>query len=147
MIGSVFGLVGKTIKSLVQITSNKVEYKVEEAKERHKTRINVEKNNQNLALSKTSFNNEFDQRVLKGSKSWTSFLPLLLVGAPFVVAYFSPSLVKQYFEVIKDNIPTFWTDTFVIVILGVGGLNAVKNPIGSLLSLVHDFKEKRKKKE
>lgn len=118
--------------------------KTEVAKAKHTIELAELNLRAKLMSSEQSHNQEWEIQSLKVRKrspmQWISFLVL---GSPFVIAWFDAGLVKDYFEVSLQVIPEWYQQVFISIVGVIWGIHSVKDAYKDYL-LRKDFKDSKK---
>ena len=105
-------------------------------KEEQKTKSAIEVNKQQLAISKTEYNAEWEMAALANSDKWMKRLSYAMFASPLVVAVFAPDWVYYYFQHAITKVPDWWVKTFVSINGSVWGISALKNSITGIIGQI-----------
>ncbi len=102
------------------------------AKAKIDTQLAREENNARLLRDEASYNNEWEQSQLLDSDKWLRRICFVIFSAPFVIAYFNPTAVSDYFEIALNLIPEWYIKTYIGIVGAVWGISVLRNPIKTL---------------
>ena len=98
----------------------------------HKTKMNIEENNQRLALSKQNANSAWEIAALKGQDKLVRRVSFFMFAAPFFIATIAPEHVRMYFDVAIMAIPQWWLKTYVSITGTIWGIASLKDILPSI---------------
>lgn len=98
------------------------------------TALAVEQNKARLAIDTLKCNTSWEMAELAQVDKWMRRISFLMFTAPFVVALFSPTGVKNYFEVAIQAIPHWYCVTYMAITGAIWGISSLKNPLSQLFA-------------
>lgn len=94
-----------------------------------------------LVMNRESHNQSWEIESLKQKpKTFMQWISFLVLGAPFIVAWFNPALVKTYFVVSLAVIPLWYQQMFIAIIGVIWGIAQLKNAAEGISNTIKSYK-------
>lgn len=119
---AIFSLFSGWVKGKQEL--QKVKIDVERALEENKAR---------LLRDEASYNSAWEQAQLVDKDLLIRRICFCIFSAPFVIAYFDPQAIANYFTTALAVIPHWYIQTYVSIVGAVWGISALKNVAPSLI--------------
>lgn len=96
-----------------------------------------------LVMNRESHNQTWEIEALKRKpKTVMQWISFLVLGAPFIIAWFNPALVKSYFVVSLAVIPLWYQQMFIAIIGVIWGIAQLKNAAEGISNTIKSYKSK-----
>ena len=138
--------IGSIISSLIDWVGGWFKNKQELAKEKWKTKIEIEKNKQRLAIDSQSNNHEWEMANLTDKDKMLRWVSFILFSAPFIIALVAPEHVAIYFEKSIKTIPIWWQKTYMAMMGGIWGISSLKNSVPTLVNGMRKSRRRKRKR-
>lgn len=124
-----FRFIGDIVSTIFKPINTWQERKSDVKKAKHAMEMAEIEFKTQLILNKESHNQNWEIESLKVSKDkkWMQWISFIVLGLPFVIAWFNPELVQQYFEVSLAVIPEYYQKMFISIIGVIWGVAQLKN--------------------
>lgn len=96
-----------------------------------------------LVMNRESHNQVWEIEALKRppQKSPMQWISFIVLGCPFIIAWFNPQLVNDYFNVSLVVIPLWYQQTFISIIGVIWGIANLKNAAEGINKMLLQRKE------
>lgn len=94
-----------------------------------------------LVMNRESHNQTWEIEALKRKpKTVMQWISFLVLGAPFIIAWFNPVLVAAYFSTSLAVIPLWYQQMFIAIIGVIWGIAQLKNAADGISNTIRNFK-------
>ncbi|MDB4312144.1 hypothetical protein N9937_01810 [bacterium] len=136
-------IIGTLITSLLNYVGGWFTRRQELSMEKWKTKIEIERHKQALAVDKERNNHEWEMANLTDKDKMLRWVSFILFSSPFIIALIAPEHVALYFEKSIHSIPIWWQKTYMAMMGGIWGIASLKN---TLPTVIDSFRNPRKTK-
>lgn len=102
------------------------------AKEKFQTKLQIQKNKTQLAMSENEYNHDWEMANLADNDKYLRYISFALFSMPFLVALFAPHAVQNYFTHSLSSVPMWWQKTYMGMMGGIWGIASLKNMLPSI---------------
>lgn len=127
--------------ALVSIVTESVSFFRERQQAKHKLKMNVLSNKQQLAISKQSHNEHWEMASLESSDRLLRFISFSLFALPLIITVIQPEMGKAIFLNL-ESAPTWYVQTFIAINGGIWGIVELKHAAPAFIANIKQIFKK-----